>query len=227
MTDSADDRRREMSAARARRYRERHRERLREYYAARARCPKALQRARERQALLRQQNPEAVNAGKRASRDNNIEAYREAERARYHARKDEISVLRRARYQNCPRIRTRDRVSAAMRRSLKTGKAQASCFDLLDYTLADLIAHLEAKFAPGMGWHNMGQWHIDHIQPLASFDIQSAACTQFKRAWALANLQPLWAVENLRKGARIGAEADARLAACQAVIVADRKLGSE
>lgn len=72
----------------------------------------------------------------------------------------------------------------------------------MGYTLEDLLAHLEARFEPGMTWANYGSWHIDHIRPLASFSFRKPEEPEFLLAWGLANLQPLWAVDNLRKGAR-------------------------
>ena len=53
-----------------------------------------------------------------------------------------------------------------------------------------------------MGWHNMNEWHIDHIKPLASFDLSDEA--QQKIAFHYTNQQPLWAIDNLRKGAKYG-----------------------
>ena len=65
----------------------------------------------------------------------------------------------------------------------------------------ELKTHLEKRFQPGMSWDNYGQWHVDHIRPCASFDLndpaQRAICFHFT------NLQPLWASDNIAKGARI------------------------
>lgn len=70
----------------------------------------------------------------------------------------------------------------------------------LDFTADDLREHLASRFQPGMSWENYGQWHIDHIRPCASFDLTDHQ--QFRACWSLSNLQPLWARDNLRKGAR-------------------------
>ena len=45
--------------------------------------------------------------------------------------------------------------------------------------------------------------HVDHIRPCAAFDLTSAE--DFAACWSLENLQPLWASENVRKGASYGA----------------------
>jgi hypothetical protein len=63
----------------------------------------------------------------------------------------------------------------------------------------ELIRHLESKFTKGMTWDNYGSgWHVDHIQPCASFD--QTREDHLKICWHWTNLQPLWAEENVRKG---------------------------
>jgi len=61
--------------------------------------------------------------------------------------------------------------------------------------------HIESLFKPGMTWKNHGQWHIDHKIPCASFylkcPVQQLACCYYK------NLQPLWAIDNIKKGAKL------------------------
>lgn len=94
------------------------------------------------------------------------------------------------------------RMAAGIRNSLANGKEGRSWESLVGYTIADLMPHLEAQFLPGMNWANRADWHIDHRRPLVSFDFQTPDCPQFREAWALTNLQPLWAVDNLKKGGR-------------------------
>lgn len=75
-------------------------------------------------------------------------------------------------------------------------------FAAIGYTPEELKAHIERQFTGGMSWDNYGEWHVDHIRPLSGFDFTSMECEAFKEAWSLANLQPLWAIENLEKAAK-------------------------
>ncbi len=60
-----------------------------------------------------------------------------------------------------------------------------------------LEQHLESQFTDGMTWDNYGDWHVDHIKPISSFDLS----TESERIAAnhYTNLQPLWAEDNLKK----------------------------
>lgn len=90
-------------------------------------------------------------------------------------------------------------VSASIRKSLKSMKAGRSWEGLVGYTVRELKRHLERQFLPGMSWENRGEWHIDHRVPLALHHFETAECPEFRAAWALSNLQPLWALDNLSK----------------------------
>lgn len=93
--------------------------------------------------------------------------------------------------------RLRERLRQALRGKVKSGSA----VKLLGCSIDEARAHIEAQFAPGMSWENAGVWHVDHIKPLASFDLEDP--DQLAEACCFKNLQPLWAPENQRKGARI------------------------
>lgn len=87
----------------------------------------------------------------------------------------------------------------------KGSKFSRRTFDLLGYSADDLKRHIERWFLPGMSWGNYGHqaWHIDHKIPLAAFNYETPDDIDFKRAWALENLQPMWAADNLSKGAKL------------------------
>jgi hypothetical protein len=75
-------------------------------------------------------------------------------------------------------------------------------FPLLGYSKQELFRHMERQFLAGMNWENYGsKWHIDHIRPLSSFDLSDEK--QIIQAYALHNLRPLWAFENISKKNKI------------------------
>ena len=90
--------------------------------------------------------------------------------------------------------------------SIKSNKNNITWSQIVGYTVHELKEHLEQQFKPGMSWDNYGDWHIDHIRPISSFNIQSIHDLEFKECWSLKNLQPLWATDNMRKSNHIGPE---------------------
>lgn len=72
-------------------------------------------------------------------------------------------------------------------------------------TPAELKSYIESKFEPGMTWQNWGnghgKWNIDHIKPLASFDLSDRL--QFIAAFHHTNLQPLWWEDNNAKSDKL------------------------
>lgn len=87
----------------------------------------------------------------------------------------------------------RTRLSNVLRYQHKSGSAIKDLGCSPEY----LIKHLESKFQSGMTWENYGQWEIDHIRPLASFDLTDR--NQLLAACNYANLQPLWMRDNRQK----------------------------
>lgn len=91
----------------------------------------------------------------------------------------------------------RNRLTKAVKRNQKSGSA-VKC---LGCSIEELKAYLEVRFQPGMSWDNHGDlpgcWHIDHITPLANFDLENRE--EFKKACHYSNLQPMWREENQRK----------------------------
>ena len=81
------------------------------------------------------------------------------------------------------------------------GRKAVRTMSLVGCSIAELRAYLEAKFTSGMSWDNYGEWHIDHIKPCASFNLADEK--QQRECFHFTNLQPLWAQDNMRKGAKI------------------------
>ena len=108
----------------------------------------------------------------------------------------------RCRKRDDPAYRLKCNVSSRICQALKRrGKTKGGrTFDHLPYTPKGLMEHIENLFDEHMNWDNHGTyWHIDHIRPHASFKYDSLDHPDFQKCWALENLRPLEASENIRK----------------------------
>ena len=102
----------------------------------------------------------------------------------------------------CPEERKlRRAICRRFQKAFKNRHLSAYVLQLCGCTLQELRLYLERRFLPGMTWNNYGLrgWHIDHVQPIASFILRDPA--QVARCFHWSNLQPLWAADNLKKGA--------------------------
>lgn len=129
--------------------------------------------------------------------------------AEYHSGWRDRNRERLNEYNNIRRSDSLRRIHHATSSRIRAGllsmnrKKTEKSFDLLEYSPADLKRHLESLFVDGMSWDNYGEWHIDHIRPLASYKNDARETDVIvKEAWSLSNLQPLWAVDNIKKGAK-------------------------
>lgn len=124
----------------------------------------------------------------------------------YGRNKGKLNEMRRIKWKAAPiHLRLRVGIGAAISHSLRgSGKAGKGWQAIVGYTTKELMAHLERQFLSGMAWDNYGRdWHVDHIIPVSSFKYKSSDDAEFKACWALTNLRPFWANDNLRKGARV------------------------
>lgn len=140
---------------------------------------------------------------------------REQERKRWHGRTSEQVVKDNAKRVERYARNRRARVAAVCRARLREftvsrGRVKGATVEIIGCSWAELCAYLESKFQPGMSWGNYGHggWHIDHVIPCQAkvdgkfvFDLGTAegvrACFHYT------NLQPLWALDNIRKGNKI------------------------
>ena len=141
------------------------------------------------------------NENRRKKRELNPEYYREQQRQ---WRNRTIT----------PRRRLNSSMSGMVCQSIKDNKNGRHWESLVGYTLDDLMKHIEKQFQPGMTWENRGRngWHVDHKIPVSVFNFTHPEHPDFKRCWELKNLQPLWAKENLKKGAKLEKHFQPRLA---------------
>ena len=100
-------------------------------------------------------------------------------------------------------FKLRESLRSRLGKAIKNNQKAGSAVKDLGCTIPELKQYLESKFQEGMTWDNWGVhgWHIDHIIPLASFDLSDRE--RFLKACHYTNLQPLWAKDNLSKGDRV------------------------
>jgi hypothetical protein len=119
--------------------------------------------------------------------------------------KKERSIYRKNKTRTDPKYNLNDKMSNLIKQSLKNGKEWRSWKTLVQYTLDDLKKHIQKQFTEGMTWELFldGKIHIDHKIPVSVFNYTKPEHLDFQKCWALKNLQPLWAKENMSKSAKL------------------------
>jgi hypothetical protein len=133
-------------------------------------------------------------------------------------------------YRTDPVFKLRRNISTTINKMLNSQgetKRGASIMQYLDWSIEELFNHLENLFSrPSnltpdgkvwMNWTNRGVynletwddndpntwiWHLDHIVPKSMTPYSSMADENFRKTWALSNLRPLSAKQNILEGNR-------------------------
>ena len=123
-----------------------------------------------------------------------------AENPEYH------STWKKEKYHTDPCYKLRNLTSCMVRSALKEGKGGESILPYVDWdSYEELKEHIESQFEDWMTWDNHGEWHIDHIKPQSVLleGVETMDDPKFRECWALENLRPLEARENISKGNKI------------------------
>jgi len=92
-------------------------------------------------------------------------------------------------------------LTSALHKSITKNKPLSKGWEnLLGCNLIEFKEHIERQFKQGMSWTSWGEWHLDHIRPLASFDLDNQE--ELLESCNYKNFQPLWAFDNCSKGAK-------------------------
>ena len=175
----------------------------------------------------RQKNKEKLNEADKKYYEDNKDKVRES-RKKYYEENKEKTLLRnkkykqenkekinehqKERYHTDPYYKLRHNVKVLIYTALKGGKGGESFLPYVDWTTPELKEHLESQFEDWMTWDNHGvlhptekRWQIDHIKPQSVMleGVTSMDDPKFRECWALENLQPLEARENISKGNKI------------------------
>lgn len=188
-------------------YRERNKDRyleyIKQYQKDNAEC--LSEKKKEYYANTRERRLEYVKAHYKA----NFKDYQEYYAQYYLENKerivDRVCDYRRVRIKEDPvyklEVRLRSRTTSAIRKQY--GVKAHKTTKLLGCSFKELKTHIEKRFTKGRTWERLmnGEIHIDHIIPLAAFDLTNPE--EQRTACHYTNLQPLWAEENNRKRAKI------------------------
>ena len=161
------------------------------YSQIRNQDPKRKEQNRERLIRFRQKNPDKNKEyNKKYSTGKNRDKYLAQKRER-----NKKYYINNVQYKLGQLLRYRLWISLKEQNSDNINSAK----ELLGCSKEELIEHLESQFSEGMTWENwsLNSWHIDHIRPVSSFDLSDPA--QVKECFHYSNLQPLWAIDNLKK----------------------------
>jgi len=148
----------------------------------------------------REANPDKTKANSKAWREANPDKKKANAKAYYEANRDKINARNNNRIKTDIQYKLSSRLRSRLRRALQGNFKNGSAVTDLGCSIDELKIYLESKFQSGMTWDNWSfeGWHIDHIVPLASFDLTDRK--QLLLACHYTNLQPLWAIDNLSKG---------------------------
>lgn len=170
----------------------------------------------ERNKKYRENNLEKVRQSKRDWSIRNPEycrGYYEQNKARlahvckaYREKNKATDAARRKKYKKQrlaldPLFNLKERLGTAIRNALRYRgyRKKLKTIEVLGCDWATIKAHIESQFVDGMSWDNRSEWHIDHVMPLASAKTEE----DLIKLNHYTNLRPLWAFDNMSKGARI------------------------
>ena len=203
----------EKERASAAKYREKNKNTIKEKYEF---CKKDPEWVEKRDAYHKQRyltNREEFLKEASIYREDHREEIRAYDRELNRKNKEKKAQRRKERLEKDKVHKLRTIIKWRFKKIIKAQTSVTATVEFLGCTLEALKSHLESKFYPNpktgeiMSWENHSQkgWHIDHIIPVASIKSENDV-EQIKIVCNYTNLQPLWAEENHKKGAKIGVE---------------------
>jgi len=140
-------------------------------------------------------------------REENPEKKRESQNKYYAKNREKIRVdhkkYMRQRVKQDPIFRLLHNMRTGLWSCLSGKQKNSRTMQYVGMTPDELMDYLEGRFTGGMTRDNYGKWHVDHIRPISSFDFAGPDIEgKLHMAWNYTNLQPLWAADNMSKGAK-------------------------
>jgi hypothetical protein len=183
-------------------------------YAATAEQQKAKKRAAywsdpEKYSLINKQNREkyrdAILAGQKAWYQANRDQQVARGRAHYQANKQAYiegnKRRKKARVKCDPVFALSQRIRSLIYSRIYSGgyTKKSRSQEILGCSWDYFKRHIELQFLPGMSWDKLGEIHLDHIIPMATAKTEEDVI----RLNHFTNIRPIWAKDNLSKGAQI------------------------
>jgi len=170
-------------------------------------CEKNKERLDDCKAKYRKDNRKDLNNKQKIYSADHKKEKKEYDRIRYQAKKLEINNAIAVKRNKDISFKIAGNLRCRLRRAIEIGQKTGSAVRDLGCSVEYLIDYFKTMFYTNpdtgemMSWDNYGQWHIDHIAPLSSFNLTDRE--QFLKACNFTNLQPLWAKDNLKKSDKI------------------------
>jgi len=166
---------------------------------------KNIEKYRHRDFLNRQKNKERNKASSKAWREENPERCRELKRRWRKENRERFRKTSREYTKNKketdPLYKLRCNISTLIQNGIRNGgytkKTKTSEILGCDYEV--FKSYIENKFKEGMSWENRSEWHLDHIFPISMATTEE----EIIKLNHYTNFQPLWAVQNIKKGNKI------------------------
>ena len=144
-------------------------------------------------------NQEKHKANQKKYNENNKERFTEWRKDWYDKNRDTINEKNREKRKNDPVFKITTNLRNRVCKTIQKGYKSAKTLELLGCSREELMAHIESQFTEGMSWDKYGTFHIDHIKPCSAFNLLDPE--EQRKCFHYTNLQPLWAIDNLKKGA--------------------------
>lgn len=169
-----------------------------------SRCKDCLREADRKRYAANPDKAKERNHKRYIAKKEKIKKYTLKWRAENQEKAKEINRRYNRKRRSTPKGKLNNSISAGIGKSLHGQKYGRHWEDLVGYTVDQLKRHIEKQFKDGMSWENYGSyWEIDHKIPITVFNFETPEDIDFKRCWALKNLQPLETITNIRKSNKL------------------------
>ena len=151
----------------------------------------------EKTKIYQGQHKERDKARKSADYQKNRDLIRERQKIYQEQHKEQLTQYRKHRRKSDPVFYLSRKIQKSILRAFnnKGYTKRSRTHEILGCSFIEFKEHLEKQFVNGLSWENRSEWHIDHVIPISSAKTEEEVI----RLNHYTNLQPLWAVDNLKK----------------------------